>query len=168
MRRDRVDVAIALRVPAATARSGHVVRAFFKARQFVRTEYAADPNSLATRARRTTKCAISSSQPDYIVVSGYIGLITVKFSCAVRGFVRTYFLPSTRSDCGSCTTLHLFNIWTKHDRQFKFSSFLPFFASVVDLLSSKPTQFHQQLKQRSPATKVILCHLFLVVTSKRQ
>lgn len=33
--------------------------------------------------------------------------------CAVRGFVRTHFLPFTRSDRESRTTLHLLNLWTK-------------------------------------------------------
>ena len=44
----------------------------------------------------------------------YINDIICEDSCAVRGFVRTHFLPFTRSDRESRTTLHLLNLWNKN------------------------------------------------------
>jgi hypothetical protein len=44
----------------------------------------------------------------------YIIYIILDRFCAVRGFVRTHFLPFTRSDRESRTTLHLLNLWNKN------------------------------------------------------
>jgi hypothetical protein len=43
----------------------------------------------------------------------YINATILNRPCAVRGFVRTHFLPFTRSDRESRTTLHLLNLWNK-------------------------------------------------------
>lgn len=42
----------------------------------------------------------------------YINVLFFCSVCAVRGFVRTHFLPFTRSDRESRTTLHSINLWT--------------------------------------------------------
>lgn len=58
--------------------------------------------------------------------------------CAVRGFVRTHFLPFTRSDRESRTTLHLSNLWTKPH------GFNPYFLQFWSPFNSVESGLHSQ------------------------
>ncbi|KAH6873170.1 hypothetical protein BKA58DRAFT_161966 [Alternaria rosae] len=67
---------------------------------------------IATRARKETRVGHSPHRPGNNARPVPPSLLQT-YQCAVRGFVRTHFLPFTRSDRESRTTLHLLNLW-KH------------------------------------------------------
>lgn len=56
-----------------------------------------------------------------------------KFDCAVRGLVRTHFLPFTRSGRESRTKLHLQNLWNTPPASRGFDSLLHFFLVISPL-----------------------------------
>lgn len=75
-----------------------------------RTTHRPAPKHLGERRSWGPVQRTTTSQP---AVEHDISLQFGKSVCAVRGFVRTHFLPFTRSDRESRTTLHLSNLWTK-------------------------------------------------------
>lgn len=101
-----------------------------------RTRRGSRPHALAFRFSKRCSPPATSICPSLVAyptnpAHDIINLFS-KCHCAVRGFVRTHFLPFTRSDRESRTTLHLPNLWkTLHPLRVRNSvfavSFLPLF-----------------------------------------
>ncbi|KAF1920496.1 hypothetical protein BDU57DRAFT_16805 [Ampelomyces quisqualis] len=73
-----------------------------------------DPYLLALHILDRTACTFSRpASPVARHLVKYINGTFYASRCAVRGFVRTHFLPFTRSDRESRTTLHLLNLWNE-------------------------------------------------------
>jgi hypothetical protein len=79
----------------------------------------------------------------------YINVLFSSSDCAVRGFVRTHFLPFTRSDRESRTTLHLLNLWTKLHG---FNPYFLHFLSTFPFIEPKPLSAVQPF--------VYFCHFY--------
>lgn len=75
----------------------------------VGTVHTVATSSLSASAHRKFSKLRAEHLPP-IKVPLYISYSTITI-CAVRGFVRTHFLPFTRSGRESRTTLHLTNLW---------------------------------------------------------
>lgn len=63
------------------------------------------------RRSAPNRCIFASPPTPPASFAHYIYFLFSNRDCAVRGFVRTHFLPFTRSDRESRTTLHLLNLW---------------------------------------------------------